>query len=418
MTQAFSDMLYLFSCAAHGVQPEKKTDMDLDEIYHKAASQGILPLVLTSLKELYMNDGVIICGTPLEEHIKRLRMQALNNIQRGYIIRNAIKQLADNGISCCVLKGDTVAVLYHNPDCRISNDTDVYIDTDEKDTIKKAKGIFEENGFKFGEDQPDSHHFNGYHMIAGHLELHHSLFRELYSDVWFDNKTTLADPFQIVKTPIGIMIPALGVSDGLKYTYLHMVKHFLRGGIGIRPLMDVLLYIKHYKDVIDIDSFYRLTRHLKYDNFLNCITYIGIKYLGFKNGDLLPYKCDDAIAERVLTDIEAGGLFGQNEAWRFNFHMVYNEQRFYRFKSEDYTEYMKTMTTESPESPAKRFFKKRYRLMKEYKYVAKHKFLLPIAWIHRAFKFLRVLLPWNRNRVVHSKKAKKRMDLIHELEMI
>jgi len=407
MTQSFSDMLYLFSCAAHGVQPEKKTDLNLDEIYHKAASQGVLPLVLISFKELYMNDGVIICGTPLEEHIKRLRLQALNNIQRGFIIHNAIKKLADNGISCCILKGETVAILYHNPDCRISNDTDIYIDTDDKETIVEAQKILEESGFKFCKGLPESHHINATHKTAGYLELHHSLHDKLYKDIWFDNKTSLSELFRMVKTPIGIEVPALGVTDALYYSFLHLVKHFLRDGIGIRPFMDILLYIKNYKNEIDFEKFSGLIRYLKYDKFFDNIMCVGVKYLGFAKDELYPFSNNDELIERILTDVENGGQFGKDEVWRKNFHKVYSKQRFSRFTDEDYHKKIKAYMTRNP---FKRFFLNRSIMMNGYTYVARHGFLLPVAWLHRASKFVRKLFLTN--------KVKERLDLVRKLDMI
>ena len=414
MTQVFSDMLYLFTCAAHGVQPEKKPDMDLDGIYHKAASQGVLPLVLTSFKELYMDDGAIICGTSLEYHIKRLRMQALLNIQRGHIIHNAIKQLADNGISCCVLKGDTVAGLYKNPECRISGDTDIYVGEDDK-TISKSIKIFEENGFEFSGDPPNSHHFRAYHETAGLLELHRSLYKELFIDVWFDNKTSLSEPFRTVYSPTGCEIPALGVNDGLMYIYLHMVKHFLRGGIGIRPLMDVLFYVRNYKSEIDFKRFHELIRHLKYDKFFYAIIFIGVKYLGFTADDLYYLPSDESTAEKLLSDMENSGLFGQDEEWRSSFKDVYNEQRFNRFKTEDYTEYMSAW---KKESLFKKFFMNRVRIKTMYPYVARHSFFLPIAWLHRAYLYVRKLFNKRKNHLAHTDLLRMRLDLIRELDMI
>ena len=51
-----------------------------------------------------------------------------------------LTRLENAGIPCVVLKGDTLGVMYHNPDLRMSNDTDILID---KKYEKKCFRFFE-----------------------------------------------------------------------------------------------------------------------------------------------------------------------------------------------------------------------------------------------------------------------------------
>jgi len=409
MTQAFSDMLYLFSCAAHGICPVEKEYSDIDEVFQKAVKQSVLPLVLMSVKQLYKGD-MIIQGQTLNSHIHNLRLMIINNTQRNAIVYNAVKQLTDNGIPCCVLKGDTVANLYANPDCRISSDTDIYID-DEK-MIKKAVKILKCHSFEFRKKYSNSHHFQAYHKIAGLLELHCHLHDELFTDIWFDNQTVLTEPYRAVRTHFDNELPALGITDGIILLCLHFIKHFLSGGTGVRQLMDVLLYIKKYKNEIDYKKFSELIHYLKYNKFFDAMMGIGVKYLGFAKEDLYPFTYDEIIFGKILSDIEDGGLFGKGELWRKSFYVVYSQQRFGRFKDGDYAKHINKWKMRNFFAL---FFMNRKSMEKKYPYIIKYGFLLPVAWLHRAIE---LLIGKKNNDNSHTDEIAARMDLIRELDMI
>ena len=412
MTQAFSDMLYLFSCSAHGTSPEARKDLDLDAIFQKATEHGVLPLVIMSVMNLNTDRECIILGKTLDNHIRRLRSQILKDIQRSIIIHSAIRKLTSENISFCILKGATIANLYKYPECRISNDTDIYIDG--MRATKNALKVLKPLGFEYRGNPPGEHHLRVYHELAGEVELHHRLFRRDSLSRHFGSEVSQLEPYRIVKSPYGYEFPALGISDGLKYNYLHITKHFVNRGVGIRPLMDLLLYIRENKNAIDYNQFYNVISELKYEKFFDSIICIGIKYLGFSAEDLYPCNCDEGTIEELLSDIEEGGMFGGNLAWRAGFSKVYNEQRINKHKEEARDEYMKKWT----KNPAKRFFMNRYSIAKEYPYVNRYRTLLPIAWLHRAVRFTISLLTGKRKSNIHTDIINARMKLINKLDMI
>lgn len=45
-------------------------------------------------------------------------------------------------------------------------------------------------------------------------------------------------------------------NDFYIYTIVHIAKHVTYGGSGIRPLMDMYLYLKNYRDILDWDYIY------------------------------------------------------------------------------------------------------------------------------------------------------------------
>ena len=72
--------------------------------------------------------------------------------------------------------------------------------------------------------------------------------------------------------------------------------------------------------------------------------------------------------------------------------------------------------------PFKVLFLDKYSMKIKYPYVARHGFLLPIAWLHRVFDFAWKTLRGKKNDVVdnvgNTEMIKARMELIYELDMV
>ena len=139
-------------------------------------------------------------------------------------------------IPCCVLKGQALAYLYKNPECRMSGDVDLLVA--EKDETA-ALDILRKNGFSVSVRAQSANHDTCYHDELGCVELHVSLYYDIMQDVWFDNVEMLKEPFMEKN---GILM--LGITDGYLFTLLHAIKHFLSNGLCVKQIMDVLLYEK------------------------------------------------------------------------------------------------------------------------------------------------------------------------------
>ena len=135
MSKAFYDMVYLFACGARGKIPAPITDMDVLKVYDAAQSQGVWHTVFLALKHLYDRSELTVDKDRFDKWHQKVMYQIVRITRRNMAVENTIKMLEKNGIECCVLKGEVMAQLYHNPTCRVSSDTDILID---KDLEKKA----------------------------------------------------------------------------------------------------------------------------------------------------------------------------------------------------------------------------------------------------------------------------------------
>ncbi len=137
---------------------------------------------------------------------------------------------------------------------------------DKKD-IKKIGKLFRENGFKVSSksEEHDVYSFKG-NMVEIHRTISHSL-----------NKKTEA----FFKNPEAYLIPIKDYKYRLDYTYEgvyllhHLSKHILSSGIGLRSLLDISIFFKHYEKEIDLNKLtdYLLSSGL--DKFFEIVLYFN-----------------------------------------------------------------------------------------------------------------------------------------------
>ncbi|KAF1086097.1 hypothetical protein SPSYN_00835 [Sporotomaculum syntrophicum] len=421
MSQAFDDTIYLFACGARGYEPVLTHDIDVVKIFNLAVSQGIWQTTFMAIKNLYKQGRLAIDEKTFVQWNNEVAVNLIHVTQKNRAVSRAMQALEQNGIQCCLLKGEILATLYYHPISRVSNDTDLLI---EKKLIKKAVHILKQCGFEVIPEEKPSYHVCCNHPQAGLIELHHRLYDEIFEDVWFDKMSLNREAYRQLKTSQGNYITTLGINDGLIFVTLHLIKHFLYEGVGIRQLMDVLLYMSYYKDEIDWGRYDNLLAYLKYDKFIRNAIGIGVKYLGFAEAELPQSQYDNVIMQKILLDMENGGLYGKNEVERKEFYKVYTEERFKRFKQGSYKNYM---YERMKPQVFKALFPARGRLLINYPYARNNQLLLLVAWLHRLLNFFWGL--FNKEKaikeyigyqspVLSNEVIKKRMDIIRELDMV
>ncbi|MBQ4109864.1 MAG: nucleotidyltransferase family protein [Clostridia bacterium] len=412
MTQNFKDLLYLFACGALGNKADINHNIDIMEIYKLSVKQGIWHTVFLALNDIKESE-LLNWGELSFEQLNFDTLQTAMLNQRKLVnVHNFIKKLEDGGVNATVLKGESLSKLYKNPLCRISSDTDLLID---EKLEKKAVAIAEEFGMEVATRNASSNHALARSASTGLVELHIHLYDEMLEDIWFDNKMANQEETITIKTEDNFTINTLGITDGAIFTALHMIKHFLEKGVGVRQMMDTLIYLKNYKNQIDFKRFNDMMKYLKYDKFMDNIIGIGIEYFKFDKEELPKVGYSVTLMEQILNDSENGGVFGYGAESGSDFYEVYSRERFNRFKNGDYDEYMNKLKNANR---LKMLFPNRTLLKNKYPYVTKHKWLVPVAWIHRILnkifkKKQKVTFDNVKNDAI-----KQRMEMINNLEMI
>ena len=403
MNQNFLDTIYLFSCGANGIVPEITHEFDFKAIHTISRTQGVWETVFLGIKSLCeKNPDVIPQELYGQFHSKFIALCGMQ-YRRYAIMHKMLKILNENGIETCVLKGESVARFYHTPIARVSSDFDILIDPKKLDL---CLSILRENGFNTGARVYDSHQIECVHPVVGLVEIHIMMYGKKTEDVCFHNEVKYNEPYINVEAEDGTIYQTLGITDNFLFLLLHFMKHFLSEGVGMRQLLDVLLYVKNNYSSIDWERANTAIANLGFTKIFHCLISIGIKYFMFPEDLITVQETDEVLVSKIFNDMMQGGVFGHNDSKRRGFYDLYLNERCKTIKIRNYELYRNTRKLS-------RLFPDAEFMSINFPYVTKSKLLLPVAWGHRIIKGL---LPQKTKPV--APEHLERLKLLQELEMI
>lgn len=393
MTTAFEELLYIYGDAIMGRETKLPPNIDREKIAQKAIEQNILPLV-------YFN----LFGEDTDNKYYSLVMQALAvNERKMFFLSKLSKELTASEIEHCVLKGSSLASLYPMPELRISGDVDILIKPEDEKRVMK---FMEERNFIVSERTENAQNFTANHPKAGLFEIHVKLFDSEFDKYVLKGQFKVREPFDKMINPDGTEISILGKTDGLYFAASHMIKHFVKDGLGLRQISDWLLYVKKYKNEVNMDEFDSVIKKLSFDKFINAIYTIGNKY--FK----MDFKCEEENPDNILSDMDEGGSFGHNDIDRT------------KYKSKLLNKLYGKSEKEVRKSIFLRFLKiafpsKRTLVQKGLLNEKSSMFMIPIGWIKR---WVDVLLGGKIKKInlvtgkteINEEKLKKRQEVLDD----
>lgn len=376
MTELFKTTVYLFACGARGETPSISSPVDLKKVMSCASSQGVQFLVFSALMSgISKNTVSLENGGDFNAMRFDLFRKTAGHEQRIYNLHSVLDGLEKENVGYTMIKGEILADLYACPSQRVSSDTDILIDPKDK---KAAVNYFRNAGFEV-DDSEYEEVVSVKRSDCGLVEIHTELYKEIFLDIWFDNEKPHTLGSEIITLQSGYKVRSLLPDENAAYISLHAMKHFLSGGLSIRHIMDMLLYMRAYKNVIDEEKYYSLLSSCKLDGLARAIIGIGVNYLGFSPDELLSGGCEKDVCEKLLSDIEKGGIFSVNEVERRDFCESYIRKRMNPDKKAAYEKKKRAVAIKKMLLPDR-------ATLCEYMPSAKKKSaLLPAAWFFRVY---------------------------------
>ena len=109
----------------------------------------------------------------------------------------------------------------------------------------------------------------------------------------------------------GGTVRTLGLQDHLLYLLLHFYKHFLAGGVGIRQLCDICLFIRQRSGELDWPALWGTLTAMHLERLVWNMMDLGVRYLGLAPHMVWgPPELPKADSEALLLDILDAGVFG------------------------------------------------------------------------------------------------------------
>ena len=209
------------------------TVSDFESFYSFCLAHKLENIAWLCLSETESNDTMILFKDKYNQSI-------LNDAAQQYYLSMIQETFAQKGIDYLLLKGCIMKKLYPSPDLRQSSDMDIYIG---KENTYKAKSIMEEIGFEnvtFSDtDNTDNYKADNF----SYVELHKNLISKDYP--WKEECNKILQRL----IPVGNHEYVMSNEDFYIFMVCHIAKHMKGRGIGIRAILDVWIYLRHYRNM-------------------------------------------------------------------------------------------------------------------------------------------------------------------------
>lgn len=302
----------------------------------------------------------------------------LHRIEQYTAIRRLAQQIDALGLQIIFFKGVLLADLYPHYAHRSFADTDLLA---KEEDLPQAVDMLHNLGYRQNQTASKANVLvferqNPYHMV----ELHTHLWEDYEGnkiDILRSLNLTGKDNFYRTKA-CGIDVWTLKPTQHLIYQIFHIVKHFMLEGIGVRYLVDLTLFVHFYHNEIDFDKFWRDVTLLGYNDFCRhlftiCTTWLGLSPSFFPGINLNP---NQQTAMLLLDMFQGGVLYPKEAAWQILGTMT------------PYFTGEKTVKKSKFGRKLDAIFLRPKDLTKDYAYAKKCPLLLPVAWAHRAGRYL------------------------------
>ncbi len=333
----------------HTELPPMPADCDLEALSALIQSQQIVSLVYP---EICRHPHLQSVRTALE---RRNMMQIPKVINQDLEIQKWLDAAEAAGVDCIPLKGYWLRQLYPAPIMRSMTDFDVLLRQLDRDTINPW---MESLGYKVKEEEEIDYHDSFSKEPWMYMELHRNLTLDAPGrDAWesriWNNAVALPGRKHIFR---------MSWEDFYVFHLIHMHKHFMARGSGMKGIIDIYVFMQAHGKELDRQYLDQELKAHKLDAYAAYMEKLANIWLGDGESD------DDS---RLVTDYLAGcGMFGNNETRRAicisqgSGNLAFNKFR-YRMQI---------------------LFPGVNKMKQRFPSVAKVPFLLPFYWIARFFQ--------------------------------
>ena len=289
--------------------------MDWQELYSFASKQALLGLCFEGIERLGKEYPEELKQNPIGRELLMTWMGKAQQIRRQNMKVNAVagklfSMLREDGLRCCILKGQGNALMYPNPYSRTPGDIDVWIDASRERIMEYAQKKFE-----LGDDIRLQHLETSLDGVP--VELHFfpcSMNNPIYHarlQKWFRRNADLQCS-HIVGLPDGagdIAIPTTAFN--VVYQLTHLYHHFFDEGIGMRQIIDYYYVVNNDELLVIRDTLQRELKYLGLWKFAGAVMFVLHEVLGLAE-DKMIVPVDEKRGRLLLAEILNGGNFGKH----------------------------------------------------------------------------------------------------------
>ncbi|MDR0396305.1 MAG: nucleotidyltransferase family protein [Oscillospiraceae bacterium] len=406
MNDATRAFLILLEAAIHAREPSPLPQgLDWIALYALAAEHRVEGLLFTPA----LQASPEVPGELLLQWQQRAMAITMTQLQMTDTLHTTLAAFEEERLRAVVLKGIVLKALYPEPDMRVMSDADLLV---EDSAFDGAKALLSKQGYV--EITGDSHEdtYVCAHPDGLRIELHNRLFDR-------KNRGFLArlDESELFPVSKSVRAEAYGgecwtfpPGEHALFQLLHMAKHMITTGFGLRQVCDFSLFIESNGESIDWEWYARQCGELNLTRFQRALFALCRNHLALKDGawqSMFGDSLDETDASPLLSDILDAGVFGKSTAERTRSAAVVYRS----FDGESGGESrLRTL--------ARAVFIRKDELHPPYMYAKRHAALLPAAWIHRLIRYAFIERRRGGEQGAGLAVARERMALLDKLGML
>lgn len=209
-----------------------------------------------------------------------------------------LKAFEEHGLYCMPVKGCNTKNFYSKSEYRTMGDLDILYKPEQHHEVKT---LLQELGY--GNFQSGLKHDHYYKPPYITLEMHRALVaantmaEDYYADVW--ERARPRDGFQYIYR--------MTLEEEYVYTMIHLLEHFKEGGVGIRFVMDIAVFLK--QEDLNRDAVEATFQKLGISEFARNMERLADKWFG--EADDLQDETEEAILEELAAFIIDNGIYGK-----------------------------------------------------------------------------------------------------------
>lgn len=317
MAQSSAIFLFLRYCLEDKVDLSMVvSNMDWRQLYSFATKQTIIGICFDGIRRLSEEYPEELKKNPIERDLLMTWMGVSQQIRRQNMKVNGVaaklySMLREDGLRCCILKGQGNALMYPNAYSRNPGDIDVWVNASREQITEYAKKHFE-----LGDDIRYQHIETSVDGVP--VELHFfpcTMNNPIYNahlQKWFKRNADLQCS-NVVSLPdcIGeIAIPTTAFN--VIYQLCHLYHHFFDEGIGMRQIIDYYYVVSMLNVNCEMLTWLQKDlKHLGLWKFAGAVMYVLHEALGISEEKMI-VPMDEKRGKLLLAEILDGGNFGQH----------------------------------------------------------------------------------------------------------
>ena len=315
-----------YCLGAKGDMSKVVAGMDWRLLYEFASKQAMLGVCFDGIERLGKEYPEVLRLNPIGRDVLMAWMAKAQQIRRLNMNVNGVaaklySMLKEDGLRCCILKGQGNALMYGNPYLRNPGDVDVWVNASREVIMEYGRRNFEL------EDDIRYQHLETT-MDGVPVELHFMpcvMNNPIYNarlQKWFRRNADLQCS-NVVELPDGVgEIAVPTTAFNVVYQLCHLYHHFFDEGIGMRQMVDYYyVLVKSEEERVknctategkaNVTSLQRELKSLGLWKFAGAVMYVLHVVLGLPEERMIR-SMDVKRGELLLSEILNGGNFGKH----------------------------------------------------------------------------------------------------------